>query len=99
MRSRAGICRLRKQAAMSTIPRQLGQYELQRELGRGGVGAVWKGYDTHLQRDVAIKIIHTDFQSDPQFMTRFTTEGQTLASLQNANIVPVRQVAVERPEG
>lgn len=82
---------------MSTIPRHLGKYELQRQLGRGTVGEVWKGYDAQLNRDVAIKTIHTDLQSDPNFMTRFTTEGKTIASLQHANIVPVRDVDISRP--
>ena len=40
---------------MSTEPRHLGKYELRERLTRGGHGEVWKGFDTQLRRDVAIK--------------------------------------------
>lgn len=81
---------------MSTVPTHLGKYELQRKLGRGSVGEVWKGYDAELRRDVAIKIIHTDLQSDPNFLNHFMKERQVIVSLQHASIVPVRAVDVYR---
>ena len=82
---------------MSTIPRNLGKYELQQQLGRGSAGEVWKGYDTQSHRDVAIKLIHTDLQSDPNFMTRFTREGQILTTLHHPNLVPIHEVNISRP--
>src|SRR6267142_4710525 len=81
---------------MSTIPTHLGKYELQQKLGRGSVGEVWKGHDAELRREVAIKIIHTDLQSDPNFLTRFMKERQMIVSLQHASIVPVRALDVYR---
>src|SRR6266568_525364 len=84
--------------AMSTIPKRLGTYELQHKLGQGSVGEVWKGQDVELHRDVAVKIIHTDLQSDPQFMTRFAKEGLEIASLRHTNIVPIREASVSRSE-
>jgi serine/threonine protein kinase len=81
---------------MSTIPKHIDTYELQYALGRGSTGEVWKGYDTQLRRDVAIKIIHTDLQSDPHFSTHFTEEGKRIASLNHSNIVPVRSVNITR---
>ncbi|HLZ58396.1 MAG TPA: protein kinase [Ktedonosporobacter sp.] len=81
---------------MNATPRHLGKYELQQQLGRGSVGEVWKAYDTELRRDVAIKILHTDLQSDPHFLTRFTTEGATIASLHHSNIVQVHDAAITR---
>src|ERR1051326_2474992 len=86
------------EGAMSTIPKRLGNYELQHKLGQGSVGEVWQGHDIELHRDVAVKIIHTDLQSDPQFMTRFSKEGLEITSLRHSNIVPVREVSVSRPE-
>ncbi len=83
---------------MSTIPKRLGTYELQHKLGQGSVGEVWKGQDVELHRDVAVKIIHTDLQSDPQFMTRFAKEGLEIASLRHTNIVPIREASVSRSE-
>src|SRR6266487_1631051 len=81
---------------MNTIPRDLGKYELQQLLGRGSAGEVWKGYDTQSHTEVAIKLIHTDLQSDPHFLTRFTREGEKLTSLHHANIVRVREVNISR---
>lgn len=81
---------------MSTTPRHLEKYELQQQLGRGSIGEVWKGYDTQLRRDVAIKIIHNDLQSDSNFLTRFTAEGQVIAALHHSNIVQIREVEVSR---
>ncbi len=83
---------------MSTIPRHLGKYELQQQLGRGSVGEVWKAYNSELERDVAIKIIHTDLQADPNFLTRFTQEGKALISLQHSNIVQIRDVTIFHPQ-
>src|SRR5690348_7599874 len=82
---------------MTTTPRRLGRYELRHQVGRGNVGEVWQAYDLQEHRDVAVKIIHTDLQSDPQFLSRFTQEGQHLTALHHANIVSVRDVAVARP--
>jgi eukaryotic-like serine/threonine-protein kinase len=81
---------------MSTSLRYLGKYELQQPLGKGNVGEVWKGYDTQHHRDVAMKILHTDLQSDPHFLTRFTTDGQEMTGLHHSNIVQVHEVNVSR---
>ncbi len=83
---------------MSTVPQKLGQYELRQLLGRGNVGEVWKGYDLRHERDVAVKVIHTDLQSDPNFMRRFATEGQRIVALRHDNIVPVYDVTVAYQE-
>jgi serine/threonine protein kinase len=82
---------------MSTMPRQLGKYQLRQQLGHGTVGEVWKGYDLQLHRDVALKLIHTDLQADPHFLTRFSTDGQHLTTLHHPNSVQVYEVSVNRP--
>jgi len=84
---------------MSTVPQKLGRYELRAQLGRGSVGELWKGYDLQFKHDVAVKIIHTDLQSDPSFMRRFTNEGQKIIALHHDNIVQVYEVAVAHKEG
>jgi eukaryotic-like serine/threonine-protein kinase len=81
---------------MNVVPRRLGRYELRQQIGRGNVGEVWRAYDLQLRRDVAVKIVHTDLQSDPHFLSNFTQEGQALTSLRHANIVQVHDVAVSR---
>jgi len=83
---------------LSMAPQKLGKYELRQSLGRGNAGEVWKGYDLQHRYNVAVKIIHTDLQSDPHFMTRFTTRGQKIASLHHENIVPVYDIAIASQE-
>ena len=82
---------------MSTIPKRLGKYELQQQLGRGSVGEIWKAHDLQQHQDVAVKILYTDFQSDPNFLNRFAKEGQAIVSLHHSNIVQIREVNVTRP--
>ncbi len=74
---------------MSTEPRHLGKYELRERLARGGQGEVWKAFDTQLRRYVAIKQLHTNMQSDPDFTSRFEREAQFIASLHHPNIVQI----------
>src|SRR5438270_1341196 len=76
-------------AIMSTGPQRLGKYELQKRLERGGMGEVWKAYDTQLRRYVAIKLLHADLQANPDFVSRFTREAQFVASLHHPNIVQI----------
>jgi serine/threonine protein kinase len=74
---------------MSAGPKRLGKYELQEVMGRGGMAEVWKGFDPQLKRYVAIKFMHTNLRSDPDFMNRFLREGQAIAALRHPNIVQV----------
>jgi serine/threonine protein kinase len=74
---------------MSTEPRRLGKYELRERLARGGQGEVWKAFDPQLRRYVAIKQLHADFRSDPDFTSRFEREGRFIASLHHPNIVQI----------
>src|SRR5436305_1308427 len=83
---------------MSTTPQRIGKYELQKLLGSGSVGEVWKGYDLQHHRDVAIKIFYSDLQSDPNFMKRLLSQGQLLASLHHPNIVRILDANMARPK-
>src|ERR1700692_3949314 len=74
---------------MGTESRYLGKYELQKRLARGGQGEVWKAFDTRLKRYVAIKQLHADLQSDPDFISRFESEARFIASLHHPNIVQI----------
>ncbi|GHO52697.1 serine/threonine protein kinase [Ktedonobacter robiniae] len=86
---------------MSTTPRRLDKYELHTKIGRGSIGEVWKGRDLQLQRDVAIKLLHTDLQqANPHFFNDFTTAGTALSALHQDHLVPLREVNVYRaPDG
>jgi eukaryotic-like serine/threonine-protein kinase len=79
---------------MNTAPQRLGPYELHKRLARGGMGEVWKAFDPHLRRYVAIKLLLADLRNDPDFVTRFGREAQLVASLRHPNIVPVHDFDV-----
>ncbi|MFZ0545721.1 MAG: protein kinase [Candidatus Promineifilaceae bacterium] len=68
---------------------RIGRYEIKRELGRGGMAAVYEAYDPRFKRDVAIKMLPQAFSHDPQFRARFEREAQTIAMLEHPAIVPV----------
>ena len=59
---------------------RLGTFEITSSLGAGGMGEVYRARDTQLNRDVAIKVLPELFAADPQRLTRFEHEAQTLAS-------------------
>ena len=74
---------------MSMEPLHLGKYELRDRLAQGGQGEVWKAFDTQLRRYVAIKRLHANVQSDPDFTSHFEHEAQFVASLHHPNIVQI----------
>ena len=70
-------------------PQRLGKYELRERLGRGGAAEVWKAFDIELQRYVAIKLLHADLRTDPEFIARFSREARFIAALHHPNIVQI----------
>ena len=64
----------------------IGGYRVQRLLGRGGMGEVYRAHDTKLGRDVAIKVLPAAFTADPERLTRFDTEARMLAALNHPHI-------------
>ncbi len=67
----------------------LGRYHLLEQLGAGGMATVYKAFDTRLERTVAVKVIRTDVNQDPEFLSRFDREAKALARLSHAHIVRV----------
>jgi len=66
-----------------------GNYELERELGQGGMGTVYLARDTGLNRKVALKILREDLGTDPGFTEKFLEEVEVTASLAHPNIIRV----------
>ncbi|GAA0508139.1 serine/threonine protein kinase [Saccharopolyspora subtropica] len=65
------------------------RYELGETLGYGGMSEVFRGRDTRLSRDVAVKILRADLARDPTFQLRFRREAQNAAALNHPAIVAV----------
>ena len=78
-------------------PNRLGPYEVQRELGRGGMGVVYLATDTRLDREVAIKALPAELASDPARLERFEREAKTLAQLNHPNLAGIH--GVEEQDG
>jgi serine/threonine-protein kinase len=66
-----------------------GRYRVLRRIGSGGMADVWLAEDAHLQRQVALKVLHRRFTQDREFVTRFQREAESAAGLQHPNIVAV----------
>ena len=68
------------------------QYEVEKEIGRGGMGIVYKGRDRRLKRPVAIKLLPPELAFRDEIRTRFLREAQTAAQLSHPNVVPIYSV-------
>src|SRR4026209_1230748 len=67
-------------------------YELETEIGRGGMSVVYRARDLRLNRPVAIKELPPELAHDPAIRGRFTREAQMSAQLSHAHIVPIYDV-------
>jgi len=76
----------------TTASKSIGPYEVLALVGAGGMGEVYKAYDTRLDRTVAIKMLPESFAPDEMRLQRFEQEARTLAALNHANIVAVFDV-------
>jgi Tol biopolymer transport system component/tRNA A-37 threonylcarbamoyl transferase component Bud32 len=68
---------------------RLGQYDILGLIGAGGMGEVYRGHDTKLDRDVAIKVLPPHFARDPERLARFRREATLLAALNHPNIAQI----------
>jgi ABC-type amino acid transport substrate-binding protein/predicted Ser/Thr protein kinase len=66
-----------------------GHYQLQELLGRGGMGEVYRAYDTNTDRIVAIKVLPPQLANDGTFQQRFRRESQAAAGLNEPHVVPI----------
>jgi eukaryotic-like serine/threonine-protein kinase len=81
-----------KQQAAAPHFRELGDYRLVREIGRGGMGVVYEAEQVSLGRRVALKVLPGHVVGDPKALARFHREAKAAARLHHTNIVPVFEV-------
>ncbi|GAA1300900.1 hypothetical protein GCM10009634_59230 [Saccharothrix xinjiangensis] len=71
------------------------RYRVGALVARGGMSAVYRGVDTRLERDVAIKVMDPRFSADPQFVARFEREARAAAKLHHPGVVQVHDQGVD----
>ena len=73
----------------SRLGSRFGPYELQAVIGIGGMGEVYRAYDTVRERVVALKLLRPDVAADPTFRDRFRRESRIAARLHDPHVIPV----------
>ena len=71
------------------IGTRLGLYEIVEQVGKGGMATVYRAFQPNVGRFVAVKVIHTNFQADADFLERFLREAQFVARLEHPHILPL----------
>ncbi len=71
------------------IGRQFSNYRIDRMIGRGGMATVYYGWDSSLERPVAIKVVDARFRDNPAYAQRFVQEARTVATWRHNNILQV----------
>jgi len=79
-------------SSSSSLPQEIGGYEIAGILGEGGMGIVLRGYDRELRRHVAIKVVRQELTSQESFIERFLREARLSAALNHPNIVHTYRV-------
>jgi serine/threonine protein kinase/tetratricopeptide (TPR) repeat protein len=78
-----------------TTPQQIGRYQVERRVGRGGMAVIYLATDPMMKRQVAIKVLPRQLNMDPKFRTRFLREVEVVASLEDPSVVPVHDYGEE----
>ncbi len=83
-------------AADALVGTRLRHFEVKRLLGRGGMGAVYLGTDTSLDRPVALKVLAPEIAHDPEVVARFTREARAQARLRHPNVAQIYFIGEDR---
>ena len=80
---------------MLEVGQQLGNYKIVKELGKGGMGMVYKAHQVSLNREVALKVLPKHLSEDEDFIKRFHREAESAAKLNHPNIVQIYDIGEE----
>ena len=83
-------------AVLGVASRRIGRYELVTYLGSGGMGDVYAGVHTRLQKRVAVKLLKSSLRPDPEAVRRFLREGECAARVQHPNVVDVSDLGTDQ---
>ena len=72
-----------------------GRYTLRSKLGEGGMATIYRAWDSHLEREVAVKMLRPQYGSDADFVARFRQEARSAGSLSHPNIVSVHDFGTD----
>src|SRR5512147_406233 len=75
------------------VGKTISHYQVLEKLGEGGMGVVYKGRDTHLDRFVAIKVLPQEKVADPQRKARFVQEAKAASALHNPHIITIYDIS------
>ncbi|MGH9872519.1 MAG: protein kinase domain-containing protein [Pyrinomonadaceae bacterium] len=82
---------LAKEESAALIGRQVGHYQIIREIGRGGMGVVYLAHDISLDRPVALKLLPKHLTSDPDRLLRFEQEARAASALNHPNVCVIHE--------
>ena len=67
----------------------IARYRLDAEIGRGGVGVVYRAHDLNLERDVALKVLSDELAASASYRARFLREARILGSIDEPHVIPI----------
>lgn len=90
-RERAGILR----AVSLSAGDRIGPYVVGERLGAGGMGEVYRARDAKLERDIAVKILPSEYTGDPEHLKRFEQEARAASALNHPNIITIYEIGAD----
>jgi serine/threonine protein kinase len=91
-------CWVGKIMTENTMKKKFGHYEVVSELGRGGMGVVYKAWEPSLNRHVAIKALGEHLLGDEGLIERFTREAKSMAAINHPNVIQVYYIGKEEKQ-